>query len=331
MNTPLVSVIMPVHNAAPFVGAAIRSVLAQTHRDFELLVVDDASSDGSAKIIAAIDDPRIRFRRSPVPLNAAGARNLALSDARGEFVAFLDADDLAEPERFRLQIAALHARPNTGVVASLITSIDESGRSRGLGFVRHREPEEIGAVLLFQNCLALSSVMARRAILKPFVCELAPAEDYDLWVRLAAETEFCILPDPLTQYRTHPGSVSVREAESMVAAVAAIHRAQLARFEMEMSPIHALLSQWPLDAGRDQLAAAESWLGRLVEANDRLAIYPRQVFRAVVTRRWFEICLDSWQLGWPVWCVFGNSPLASATLAQRLLLFRRLFPRVFRR
>src|SRR5947209_20612745 len=104
MSTPLVSVVMPVHNAAAFVGEAIRSVLAQTVGDFELLLVDDASSDGSAGIIAEFHDPRLRCRRSEVPLNAAGARNLALGEARGEFVAFLDADDLARRERFEIQL-----------------------------------------------------------------------------------------------------------------------------------------------------------------------------------------------------------------------------------
>jgi len=79
MSTPLISVVMPVHNAAPFVGEAIRSVLAQTVGDFELILIDDASTDDSATVIAEFRDPRIRCRRSDVSLNAAGARNIALA------------------------------------------------------------------------------------------------------------------------------------------------------------------------------------------------------------------------------------------------------------
>src|SRR5262245_6254726 len=105
MNTPRVSVIMPVHNAARYVSDAIRSVLAQTMCDFELLIVDDASTDASAEIIATFDDSRIIPLRSERPLNAAGARNLALEKARGESIAFLDADDIAAPRRLEIQLA----------------------------------------------------------------------------------------------------------------------------------------------------------------------------------------------------------------------------------
>jgi glycosyltransferase involved in cell wall biosynthesis len=318
-------------NAAPFVGAAIRSLLAQTLEDFELLVVDAASTDGSADVVSAVDDPRIHYRRSEVPLNAANARNSALNEARGEFIAFLDADDFAEPTRLEVQIAALRAQPDKGLAASLITTVDEAGTPQGLGFVRPRPSKEIPAVLLFENCLALSSVTARRMVLVPFRAELDLAEDYDLWARLAPATKFLIVPQALTRYRRHGDGTSARKAEAMRTSVAAIQAAQLARLKMEPAPIHSLLSDWPLDPAPDQLGEAEDWLRRLVEANERFAVYPRPVFRTVVAARWYRTCLDSWQLGWPVWRTFHRSPLAAPTIAQRAHLLRRLAPSLLRR
>ncbi len=331
MSAPLVSFVMPVHNAAPYVGAAIRSVLAQTIPDFELIVVNDASTDDSADAIAACRDPRMHCRRSDSQMNAAGARNLAMEHARGEFIAFLDADDIAMPDRLECQISALRSHTGAGIAASLITSIDERGRSLGRGFVKPWKPDEIAPVLLFENCLALSSVTARKAVLKPFRAPFAPAEDYDLWMRLATETQSLIIPRELTQYRTHASGVSARQPEQMRAAIDIIHSAQLVRLELEPCEIHARLSAWPLNPAMEELLEAGQWLCKLARANARHAAYRKDVFTGILRERWFTICLDSWQLGWPVWDIFHRSPLAAPTLVQRGQLFRRLYPRLFRR
>lgn len=324
MSPSLVSVIMPAHNAAPFIGDAIRSVLAQTHRDLELLIIDDASTDGTGEVARAVADPRIRFQRSETPLNAAGARNLALENARGDVIAFLDADDIAEPRRIERQFAALR---NADIAASLVTSIDARGRALGPGFVRKRAADEIAPTLLFENCIALSSVTARRSALENFRPELAPAEDYDLWVRSAPKVKFVIIPRRLTRYRTNVGGVSVRQPEQMRTAVAAIHTAQLDRLDVSFAPIHAQLAAWPLHPTMGHLYDAGRWLLALRDANDRAAVYPRAVFHRVIAGRWFRVCLDSWLLGWPVWKIFHRSPLAAPTLLQRALLFRRVFAR----
>jgi glycosyltransferase involved in cell wall biosynthesis len=322
---------MPVHNAAPYVADAIRSVLAQTETNFELIVIDDASTDDSAAIVSAIRDPRIRFRRSATPLNAAGARNLALAEAAGEFVAFLDADDLAQPARFGRQIELLRARPEILVTGSLVGTINGQGTRLGRGFVDPLAPEEVAPTLLFQNCLALSSVMARRAALPPFRPEFAPAEDYDLWVRLPGESPFFIIPTELTNYRQHASGVSARQPEQMRTALAAIQSLLLGRLKIEPSPIHAQLVEWPLHPTMEQLLAAERWLNELAAANGRTGAYPEAPFRRVLARRWFRLCLDSWTLGWPVWRVFHRSPLARPTLSRSLRLFRRLAPQLLRR
>lgn len=331
MSTPLVSVIMPVHNAATYVADAIRSVLTQSVGDFELILIDDASTDKSDEVITTFRDGRLRYQRSDIQLNAAGARNRGLAEARGEFVAFLDADDLARPERFAIQLNLLRARSDVGVVGSFIEAMEENGDPRGDGFVRPLATEEIPPALLFGNCLALSSIMARRASLASFKPEFAPAEDYELWARLAATTKFAIIPQRLTSYRMHPAGVSARQPGQMRSAVDRVHVQQLARLGVEPSPVHARLAAWSLHPTWEELNSAEEWLCRLQEANEGTDVYPNDVFRRIVEERWFQICFDSWTLGWPVWRAFHRSRLAAPSFTQTLWLFRRLAPRIFRR
>ena len=325
MKAPLVSVLMPMHNAALFVAAAVQSVLAQTVRELELIVVDDASTDASAEILRAIPDPRLRMIRSAAPLNAAGARNLALAEARGEFVAFLDADDLAERTRLSTQLRALR-QPGIHLVASPVVLMDENGIACGDNFAP-RPSEEIPATLLFENCLALSSVTARRAALQPFDPAFAPAEDYELWARLAPANGFHICAKALTRYRVHSGGVSARQPVQMRDAVHAIHAAQLARLGIASVPrIHTQLTAWPLQPSIEQLAEAEDWLLALRGKNDALAVYPPAIFRRVLAARWFALCMDSWSLGRPVWKKYSTSPLTLSTWRQRAQLLRRLLP-----
>jgi glycosyltransferase involved in cell wall biosynthesis len=330
MNAPLVSVIMPVHNAAPFVEDAVRSVLTQTEADLELIIADDVSTDGSADVVGAINDSRLRLLRSRSPLNAAGARNLAMEEARGTFIAFLDADDFAERNRLAEQIRFLRQTPGATIVASEVALIDEEGARLGRGFPQ-RSDEEIPATLLFENCLALSSVMARRAALPLFRPGFAPAEDYDMWSRLAPDAGFAILPGRLTRYRVHGGSVSASQPERIRATIAQIHAAQLDRLGFrEVPPIHALFAAWPLEVSAAQLAEAEAWLLALLSANERYGAYTRAAFQRVLAARWFSVCLDSWLLGWTVWDIYRRSPLAAPTLARRARLLRRLLPQRLR-
>src|SRR5258708_7569819 len=120
MNSPLISVIMPVYNAAPFVREAVESILAQTLGDFELIMIDDASTDGSPEILARFTDPRCRLLTNANNLGAAETKNRGIAEARGEFLAFLDADDVATPQRLARQLEWLRAHPAVGLLGSRI-------------------------------------------------------------------------------------------------------------------------------------------------------------------------------------------------------------------
>ncbi|HEY3101027.1 MAG TPA: glycosyltransferase [Methylomirabilota bacterium] len=227
MSPPAVSVLMAVYNGAPWVADAARSVLAQTLGDLELLVVDDGSSDATRDVLAGVRDPRLRLECRPHE-GLTPALNHGLRLARAPLVARLDADDIALPERLARQAAFLEAHPEIGVVGSAAREINGDGREVRVV----RPPEEDGALrraLIRRNPMLHSTVMMRRRVVEAvggYDPRFAVAQDYDLWIRLAAVTRLANLPEALVVRRLLPGRVSVaREADRLRAEARARWRA----------------------------------------------------------------------------------------------------------
>jgi glycosyltransferase involved in cell wall biosynthesis len=207
---PVVSVIIPCFNAAEFITETVRSVLEQSQSDLELIVVDDGSTDGSAGLVGAIGDPRLRLIRK-VNAGVAAARNDALSLARGEFVAFLDADDLYLPGNLERKVEFLRRDPRFELVYSA-ESLFDSRSGSVLGRTRGRAGEALDDLLEFRGNLihSPSSVLARRRVLDeagPFDPDLSTSADWELWTRIARITPFGYLDEPLVRYRVHPGQM----------------------------------------------------------------------------------------------------------------------------
>ncbi len=202
---PEVSVLMPCYDPDPrLLGKALASLRAQTLQDWECLVLEDEGPRGAAGVLEGLRDPRIRHLRSAKRLGMAGSRNLGLEEARAPLVAVLDADDLAEPDRLRLQRARFAADPDLAVCGTAIRCVDATDRTLGFrGYpVTH---EGILAALPRYNPIAHPSVMMRRkTALKVGGYRDRVCEDYDLWSRLArAGARFANLPDVLLRYRIH--------------------------------------------------------------------------------------------------------------------------------
>lgn len=205
-----VTVFIAVFNGEQFLEETIASVLAQTYRNFELLVVDDCSTDRTAEILRAIDDPRLRVERNERNRGRTYTRNRGLQLARGEFLAVLDADDLCEPERLAKCVAFLDSHPQVAAVGSAATYVDEGGRPL---FV-NRVPTDSALIrsrMFTVNCFVHSSVTMRRRwalAVGGYDERLSQAEDYDLLLRLGARHPLANLPEPLVRYRIHGGQVS---------------------------------------------------------------------------------------------------------------------------
>ena len=212
LKAPLISVCMPVYNAQRYLKEAVVSILDQTFRDFEFLIIDDGSSDRSLSILKryAAQDARIRLSSKP---NAGYAVRLneMLYLARGDLIARMDADDVALPERFARQVEFLRCHPEVDVVGGAQEHIDSQGH---LLFVQGEpeEHEELQELALTGVCpINHPSVMMRReAVLAVggYRVEMMPAEDFDLWLRMGEHGRLANLTDVITRYRVHESSVS---------------------------------------------------------------------------------------------------------------------------
>jgi hypothetical protein len=314
---------MPVYNSAPFLRESINSVLNQTFRDFELIAVDDGSTDQSWEILQSFEnDRRVRPIRRKTNQGAATARNDGIAASDSDYIAFLDSDDLARPQRLEVQVQAMERRRRFDILFGRADVLSEGRRMRASS--QRLSPEEAPSLLLFRNCIIQSSVMMRRSCWQPFRPEFEPAEDYDLWSRVSLDHWFLPLNEVLVIYREHADGVSKRCPDRMKKSVTAIHEFQLER--LGVAPrldLHGRLSVWPADAKAHDLAEAGRWLQDLIAAN---RIYSPTNFRKVVEELWYSICLDSWSVGPPAFQIYRQSRLARLT-RRRLWNFARRFGR----
>lgn len=207
---PSVSVVVPVYNGAATIAGTLTSVLQQTFPDFELLVIDDGSTDATTAVVASFDDPRVALH-SFENRGLAASRNRGVRLARGELIAFLDADDLWRPKKLARQVDALRAAPQAGLAYSFTDCIDE--RDRYLGPASHIAASgRVYEKLLVWNFLdSGSSAMVRAAALAEvglFDESLPAAEDWDLWLRLAWHYPFVCIAEPDVLYRVHGSAMS---------------------------------------------------------------------------------------------------------------------------
>jgi len=217
VTPPAVSVLMPVHNGAPWVRDAVESILTQTLEDLELIVIDDGSTDATPEILAGARDPRLRVERRE-RAGLTRSLNVALGLARSALIARLDADDVALPERLERQRAFLDAHAEVGLLGTGAREVDEAGRTAR----EVRPPADDRAIrraLIRRNPFVHSSVMMRRSVLERvggYDEALPVAQDYDLWMRMSRLTRLANLPAPLVVRRLLPGRVSaVRDDERL--------------------------------------------------------------------------------------------------------------------
>jgi hypothetical protein len=220
MVAPRVTVVIPVHNAARFLGEALDSIIRQTYPDLEIVLVDDGSTDQISQVIDRHRDPRLRVIRRAARGGTAVALNDGIQAARGRYVAQMHADDVSLPERLGRQVAFLDLHPDVGFVGGNHQPIDLDGQDCGPPTKLPTLPGHIRWMLHVHNCLNHPTVMARRDLM----CELGgyrpdtvPAEDYALWVRAIQVTRIANIPDVVLHYRIHPGSASATRAEAMEA------------------------------------------------------------------------------------------------------------------
>jgi glycosyltransferase involved in cell wall biosynthesis len=201
VEAPDVSVVMAVRNGERFIADAISSVLGQTFRNFELVVIDDGSSDQTQEILKQFQDARMRVSAQS-PLGLAKALNSGVRAARANLIARMDADDVSQPARLERQVTFMREHPETGLLGTATNVIDENGV--GLrSWAPLTEDHDIRSALIKSNQFAHSSVMLRKQVFEQVggYADMPFAQDYDLWLRIAAISRVANLSEPLVLRR----------------------------------------------------------------------------------------------------------------------------------
>lgn len=293
-GSPDVTVLLPAYNAAKWLGAALDSVLAQTLGAFELLVMDDGSTDATGRLLEGYRDPRIRIVRE-VNRGLVAVLNHGIDLAAGKYIARMDADDVAHPRRLERQVAFLEKHTDVGICGTWF-------RIRGGKRPSHvRTPTGHGAIaamLFFRSAFGHPTVMFRRAFLQESALRYSAAarhaEDYDLWVRARQCTRLANLPEYLLEYRIHSGQTSAEHLAPQSDAADRIRLAQL----LEMLPsateaekrLHLRCCDGYVFSTKMELLEARSWLDHLQDVNRTVAMFPQRAFDEALAGAWVHCC-----------------------------------------
>jgi len=210
LKSPEISVIMSAHNERRYIGTALESLLNQSMADFEVIIIDDASADGTAELIEKFRDSRIRVFRKNKNAGLTANLNFAASHARSGLLARMDADDVSEPRRFEMQLKALNENPEIAFMGSRCYLIDANGRTLGI-LGRKIGPEEFCDEIRLSNLFVHGSVIIRKSAFNDvggYRTAFRFSQDYDLWLRLCEKHKGACLENIFYCWRMHKGAVS---------------------------------------------------------------------------------------------------------------------------
>jgi glycosyltransferase involved in cell wall biosynthesis len=277
-NAPEVSVILPAKNAQAFIRKAIESILNQSFKDFELIIMNDGSTDKTKNIIKSYKDDRIVYLENKKSLGISACLNQMIKQAKAELIARMDTDDISHQDRLFRQIEFMKIHRDVDVCGTYFYLKTDKGKKK---LIYPKSDADIKANLIFRNPLAHPSVIMRKKIfLKKenyYNEDFETTQDYELWCRLKNICNFSNLPQFLLTYRVHKGSVSkirkqLQEQNTTKVQKKLLEELQLKPSESEFE-IHRLLSRHKAPDDKSGFKKAQVWLIKLFNANHKLKIY----------------------------------------------------------
>ncbi len=299
----LVSIVMPTYNAERYLKDAIDSILAQTYSDWELLVVDDDSSDKTRAVLEEYvrKDNRIKVIDGP-KRGIAAALNYGISCACSKYIARMDADDMAMPKRIEKQVEYMENNPETGLCGTYYTALLENGKQAEPVFPT--ENEEIQSALLFSNVINHSSVIMRSSVLKQgfyYDEKVKAAEDYELWLRMIPKVKFHNLSERLMKYRVTRKSLSHANRDIVCKAAIGYSKTAISRlFLMDLLEYQdkifcntAAFGDAEIDSYQYLLEQMDLFC-RMAHRNEKLKIFQQSTLIKAMQERWVKLL---WHFG----------------------------------
>ncbi len=327
------TVLLPVYNAEKFLNEALDSILSQTFKDFEILAIDDHSTDSSLKILKKYSDKdkRIRILTNSKNLGVTQTLNLGLKNIQTEFVARMDADDICAPERFERQIKFLDTHQDVSVCGTWIYIFTKVPKL-GFSYMPPTDSDEIKACFLFENCIQHPTIMFRVAALvknkAEYPVDYPHVEDYALWMKLVDKIKFANVPKQLLYYRLHSTQVGKVHSKKQNEIVLKVHKEFIKKLGLtptaEELKIHENICFGINIPQKENINKIEAWLEKLIEKNNKVHYASDKQFKKIVASKWFASCIMNTSLGPWIWRRYWESPLSSyyqPTASQKKQLF----------
>ncbi|HQX99641.1 MAG: glycosyltransferase [Flavobacteriales bacterium] len=296
------SVVIPVYNKAPFLKECLESVFAQSFQAFEVIAVDDASTDGSLDVLRSCTDPRLRIIELERNVGPGGAAQRAMDAAQGEYILRVDADDILFPERFAKQVALLDQRPEIGVCSGHLQLLSEPN------IVHRVEIADVDckARMLFGVPINQPAAAYRRSVLVGNDIRFRDhwpryGEDWMQQIELAKVTRFQNLNEPLIHYRH--GKNNIAYGRDRAADLRALYRHVFTFFGFPMNDEELELQLMtvrcvPIPIDRDRVRTFRAWLDRLAASNERLQVFDTQALQRQLDRIWNDFFYLLPAYGW---------------------------------
>lgn len=297
----LVSVIMPVYNGEKYIAEAIESILNQTFQDFELLIINDCSTDETVSIINLYGDKKIRLIHNDTNLGLARVRNVGIKNAQGKYIAWLDSDDISLNTRLEKQVNLLENNPAIGMCGTWVETIGDAEYVWQYPIAS----DTIKATMLFHNCFATSSVMLRKDILDKyeyvFDLDYPPAEDYDLWEKISRQYKVANIAEILTHYRLHSLQTTFSDEARKIQLESAWNVQARMLQSINIIPnekekeIHlkiGLQGDYKVTIHSD-LKSVHDWLSKLYTANLAYKKFADKTFNQTLSNQLYTLCSTS--------------------------------------
>ena len=301
MKKPIISVIMPLYNAEKHLSQAIKSILNQTFTNFEFIIIDDCSTDNSARIINLFKDMRISYYRNKTNLGLTKSLNIGLKNTSGKYIARMDADDISLKKRLEIQYNFLEINKEIGVCGSWYKNFKGPHK-------KHKTPvksNQIKATLLFDSALGHPTVMMRKKIIKEYNIkyneEYKKSQDFELWARLCYLTDFYNIPKVLLKYRVHKNQIGyisnsfysdkVRYSNQL----RLIKNLKIGKNETNICSNNHLFGFSKMR--KNDFIHLENWIEFLIKRNETVSFYNNEVFAKVLLERFWRICKNYGMFG----------------------------------
>lgn len=280
---------MAAYNASKYIEVAVKSILNQTYQDFELLIVNDGSTDDTSEILESFKDERIRIINNLENKGLTYTRNIALQEARGQFIAIMDSDDISYPNRLAIQIDAFKDKPDLALYGGQAKMIDENQKE--IGFIKESEtnPNLLKVKLLFHNTFVHSSVMIRTSVFREFGGYQEPfAEDYDLFLRIAQKYAVGNSSEFVIAYRWHGSNISRTEGEKIVKQLLPIKEKLLKKIGLKSTISQQKILTNPYIWDDVSIYEYQELFRSLLSYNKKEKAFNEQILEGIIFDKWYN-------------------------------------------